>query len=92
MSCNHCCGANQQFNLKSAKKDLKRYFKKEPLKPTKLLTEALKSVDLKGLSLLDIGGGIGSIPLQLIPHGLNKVTNVDASEGYIPKPRSLSVF
>ncbi len=83
MSCNHCCGANQQFNLKSAKKDLKRYLKKGPLKPTKLLIEALKEIDLKDLTLLDIGGGIGSIPLQLIPHGLNKVTNVDASEGYM---------
>ncbi len=83
MSCKHCCGANQQFNLKSAKKDLKRYLKKGPSKPTKLVTEALKTINLKGLSLLDIGGGIGPIPLELIPHGLTKVTNVDASEAYI---------
>ncbi|MCF6347518.1 MAG: class I SAM-dependent methyltransferase, partial [Flavobacteriaceae bacterium] len=83
MSCKHCCGANLQFNLKSAKKDLKRYIKKGPSKPTKLLTEALKTINLKDLSLLDIGGGVGPIPLELIPHGLNKVTNVDASEGYI---------
>jgi magnesium-protoporphyrin O-methyltransferase len=83
MSCKHCCGANQQFNLKSAKKDLKRYLKKGPRKPTKLLVEALKEIDLKDLTLLDIGGGIGPIPLELIPHGLTKITNVDASEGYV---------
>ena len=88
MSCKHCCGANQQFNLKGAKKDLKRYLKKGPRKPTKLLTEALKAMDLKDLTLLDIGGGIGPIPLELIPHGLNKVTNVDASEGYINVAKS----
>ena len=83
MSCKHCCGANQQFNLKSAKNDLKRYLKKGPRKPTKLVIEALKTIDLKGLSLLDVGGGIGPIPLELIPHGLTEVTNVDASEGYM---------
>lgn len=88
MSCKHCCGANQQFNLKSARKDLKRYLKKGPRKPTKLITEALKALDLNGLSLLDIGGGIGPIPLELIPHGLTKVTNVDASEGYLSIAKS----
>ena len=88
MSCKHCCGANQQFNLKSAKKDLKRYLKKGPRKPTKLLVEALKEINLKNLTLLDIGGGIGPIPLELIPHGLTKVTNIDASEGYIITAKS----
>jgi len=83
MSCKHCCGANQQFDLKNAKKDLKRYLKKGPRKPTKLLIEALQSENIKGLSLLDIGGGVGPIQLSLIANGLSKVTNVDASEGYI---------
>ncbi len=83
MSCKHCCGANQQFDLKNAKKDLKRYLKKGPRKPTKLLIATLQSENIKGLSLLDIGGGVGSIQLALIPNDLSKVTNVDASEGYI---------
>lgn len=83
MSCQHCCGANKQFDLKNAKKDLKRYLKRGPRKPTQKLTEALKRLNIKGLSLLDIGGGVGPIPLELIPQGLTKVTDVDASEGYI---------
>ncbi len=83
MSCIHCCGANQLFDDKSAKKDLKRYLKKGPRKPTKLLVDTLKKLDLKGLSLLDIGGGIGPIPLELIPEGISKVIDIDASSGYI---------
>jgi len=83
MSCKHCLGANQQFDIKNAKKDLKRYLKRGPRKPTKLLTEAFKKLNLNNLSLLDIGGGVGPIPLELIPQGLTKVTDVDASEGYI---------
>jgi len=88
MSCNHCCGANQQFNLKSAEKDLKRYLKKGPRKPTKLLIKVLKAENLKDISLLDIGGGVGIIPLELLPKGLSKITNVDASEGYITVAKS----
>ena len=51
MSCSHCCGANQLFDQKIAKRDLKRYLKKGPKKATRLLTDALKNLDLKGLSL-----------------------------------------
>lgn len=83
MTCNHCCGANKLFDEKTAKKDLKKYLKKGPQKSSKLLIEALKKKELSNLSLLDIGGGIGSIPLELIPTGITKVTDVDASEGYI---------
>jgi len=83
MSCQHCCGANKQFDTKNAQKDLKRYLKRGPRKPTKKLTDTFKNLNIKGLSLLDIGGGVGPIPLELIPQGLSKVTDVDASEGYI---------
>lgn len=88
MSCQHCCGANLQFDLKNAKKDLKRYLKKGPRKPTQLLVEALRSERLVNLSLLDIGGGVGIIPLELLPNGISKVTDVDASEGYIEVAKS----
>lgn len=83
MSCKHCCGANRLFDIKNAKKDIKRYLKKGPRKPTKLLIDALKAENLTNLSLLDIGGGVGIIPLELLPKKISKVTDVDASEGYI---------
>lgn len=83
MSSQHCCGANQLFDEKTAVKDLKSYLKKGPNKETKLLTEALKKQQIIGYSLLDIGGGIGPIPLEIIPNGVSKVTDVDASSGYI---------
>ncbi len=90
MSCKHCCGANIQFDIKNAKKDLKRYLKKGPRKPTRLLVEILKAEHLKNQSLLDIGGGVGIIPLELVPNKVNKVTDVDASEGYISIAKSES--
>ncbi len=83
MSCQHCCGANLQFDIDNANKDLKHYLKKGSRKMTKLLINALKQEELHDLSLLDIGGGIGPIPLELIPNGIRKVTDIDASQGYI---------
>ncbi|MDC9721750.1 MAG: methyltransferase [Urechidicola sp.] len=83
MSCTHCCGADKLFDDKSAKKDLKRYLKRGPKKPTRLLVEALKKQNLQEKSLLDIGGGIGPIPLELIPEGITKVTDIDSSASYI---------
>ncbi|HBK72519.1 MAG TPA: hypothetical protein DDZ39_12845 [Flavobacteriaceae bacterium] len=83
MSCQHCCGANLQFDIDNANNDLKRYLKKGPKKMTRMLVDALKKEDIKNLSLLDIGGGIGPIPLELISKGLQKITDVDASQGYI---------
>ena len=88
MSCQHCCGANLQFDIDNANKDLKRYLKKGPRKMTRLLVHALKEENLENLSLLDIGGGIGPIPLELLPSGLNKITDVDASQGYITVAKS----
>ena len=88
MSCQHCCGANLQFDIDNANSDLKRYLKKGPKKMTKMLVDALKDENIENLSLLDIGGGIGPIPLELIPEGLQKVTDVDASQGYITVAKS----
>ena len=88
MSCLHCCGANQLFDEKSAKKELKRYLNKGVKGPTKRLTDAFKKLNLNGLSLLDIGGGIGTISLELIPYGISKVVSIDASSGYLNSAKS----
>lgn len=88
MTCQHCCGANKLFNDKTARKDLKRYLKKGAKKQTQALIDAISKNDLSNLSLLDIGGGIGPIHYELLPKGVVKITDVDASEGYIVVAKS----
>jgi len=83
MTCQHCCGANQLFDDKTARKDLKRYLKKGAKKQTQALVDALSKNELKDLSLLDIGGGVGPIHYELLPKGIKSITDVDASEGFI---------
>ena len=52
-------------------------------KTTRLLVDALKSQDVKGKTLLDIGGGIGIIQHELLKSGLRHSINAEASQAYI---------
>jgi 16S rRNA G966 N2-methylase RsmD len=83
MLCPHCQDAEDVFNASHARSDLADYRKNGARKTTRLLLDSLKKAGIKGLSLLDIGGGIGAIPLELFPAGLEQATDVDASSSYI---------
>lgn len=80
--CGHCEDAGDFFNDKTARKDLKKYRRRGPEKSTRLLVKSILAHDVKGKKLLDIGGGIGAIQLELFKSGLQHSINVDASQAY----------
>lgn len=84
MSCCHqqCEGIREIFNEKTARKNLKQYLKKGPARTTQMLLQAIRDADGPAKSLLDIGGGVGAIQLELLQQGLQKVYSVDASPAY----------
>ena len=88
MPCKHCCGADQLFNLKSAKKELRKYRKKGPGKTTKRLIDLMFEDDITNNSLLDIGGGIGAVQWAFLRKGGMFAVGVDASGGYLSVARS----
>ncbi len=84
MTCKHCCGADQLFDIKGAKKELKKYKRKGPGKSTnKLIKLIFGKVDLNGKSLLDIGGGIGAIQWGFLKNGGEATMHIDASQSYL---------
>lgn len=83
MSCCQCKGIETYFNRKSVAKDLKRYRKKGPDKTTRILIDALKAEGIEGMTLLDIGGGVGPIQHELLKAGASEAINVEASKAYI---------
>ena len=83
MTCPQCRGLEWLFDEKAANQDLKTYRRKGPSKPTRLLLEALQTAGVKGATLLDIGGGVGTIQHELLQHGLSRATHVDASPAYL---------
>jgi magnesium-protoporphyrin O-methyltransferase len=80
--CDCGCGPNT-FSDKEAAKDLKRYLEKGPDATTRALIDAIVTDGVEGRSVLDIGGGIGAIQLELLAAGASTATEVDASEAYV---------
>ena len=79
-----CCqGFESMFGDKTARRDLKRYRKKGPSKPTRRLLDALGRQGVEGASVLDIGGGVGAIQHELLDSGAARATGVDASPAYL---------
>ena len=83
MNCCQCQGIETLFNQKEAAKKLKQYRKAGPEKTTRMLLDALKAEGVKGMTLLDIGGGVGAIQHELLKAGAASATNVEASTAYI---------
>lgn len=83
MICPHCQDAEDVFSTKLAYSELKDYRKNGARKTTRILLDSLKKAGVNGLKLLDIGGGVGAIPHELIGAGLSHATDVDASSAYI---------
>ena len=71
------------FNRRIARSELRDYRRNGPRGTTKRLVEALKSRGVAGLSLLDVGGGVGVIQHELKQAGVSAVTGVDASSAYL---------
>ncbi len=80
--CGHCRDAEDFFNERIAKKELRRYLRKGPDKSTRLLLDSITKHPVQDRVLLDIGGGIGAIQLELFKKGLGRSVNVDASSAY----------
>lgn len=88
MSCSCCDDLYQlEFDLKSAKQELKSLRKKGPKKNTAALLEALKQHDVQDQTLLDIGGGIGALQADLIRSGVSSAVSAEYSQGYIDVAR-----
>jgi len=83
MPCNCCEMENNTFGEDEAKANLKGYRKRGPANQTKLILEAVRSLGLKNASLLDVGGGIGTIHHELLKDVANEATHVDASSAYL---------
>ena len=76
------------FGERTAARDVKRYREKGLSKPTLLLLDALRAEGVERASVLDIGGGIGAIQLELLDAGAATATSVDASAAYLRAARA----
>jgi 2-polyprenyl-3-methyl-5-hydroxy-6-metoxy-1,4-benzoquinol methylase len=78
-----CCSPTDYrrlFSRKFAARDLKRYRKRGLTGTSRALVDL--AGDVSGASVLDVGGGIGAIDVELLQRGAERATNVELSGGY----------
>ncbi len=84
MNCCQCQGIEQVFDPETAVSDLKQYRKKGPAKTTQVLLDAITKMGKTGLTLLDVGGGVGIIQHELLQAGVvETAVHVDAATAYL---------
>jgi 2-polyprenyl-3-methyl-5-hydroxy-6-metoxy-1,4-benzoquinol methylase len=91
MPCNCCEITDNAFTEAEARSELKSYRKRGPANQTKLLLQAIRSLNLKNADLLDIGGGIGAIHHELLKDVIRAATHVDASSAYLKEAKEEAV-
>jgi 2-polyprenyl-3-methyl-5-hydroxy-6-metoxy-1,4-benzoquinol methylase len=88
MNCCQCQGIENIFSESYVAKELKNYRKRGPDRTTRMLIEAIKSQGIRGLTLLDIGGGVGAIQHGMLEAGAAHATDIDASSAYLAGAKS----
>lgn len=86
--CTRYCAAEAQFDRRVAERDLRRYRQRGADVITKLMLRELRRWPLEGGDLLDVGGGIGVISMELASSGVATATVVDASPAYLGVARN----
>jgi SAM-dependent methyltransferase len=85
-----CCAPTEYrrfFSRKVAAKDARRYRERGLTGTARRLTEL--AGDVTGASVLDVGGGIGAIELELLTAGAARATSVEISAGYEDEAETL---
>ena len=83
MVCPQCQGVERMFDSGVATRELAEYHRRGPHQTTRLLIDSLDKAGVAGLSLMDIGGGVGVIQHELFKAGVRQATAVDASSAYL---------
>jgi SAM-dependent methyltransferase len=87
-----CCDADayaQLFDDKNARGDARRYLKKGLDATAQRMVDEIVRRGIPGASVLEVGGGIGAIEIELIRAGAASATNVEIVDTYEPAAREL---
>jgi 2-polyprenyl-3-methyl-5-hydroxy-6-metoxy-1,4-benzoquinol methylase len=84
------CAVGNEFGERTARHELDLYRRRGPDRTTIWLLEGLRTgpnAGVDGLSVLDIGAGVGAVHLELLKAGAGHATDVDGSPAYIEVAR-----
>ncbi len=80
-----CCtpkGYRQIFSEKNAAGELRRYRRKGLDETSKRIFDFIRERGVEGKTLLEVGGGIGAIEIELLKAGMARAVNVELTPTY----------
>lgn len=88
-----CCrpprGYEKMFGRRAARRDAKRYRRKGLDETAERIVEFLRARGVTGLRILEIGGGVGAIGVELVKAGAEHAVDVELSPDYEDAARDL---
>lgn len=87
-----CCdphGSEAIFNERRARRTAHRYRRRGLSKTARRMVELITQRGIAGASVLEIGGGIGEIQVELLKRGAARATNLELSSAYEAEARAL---
>ncbi|HEX7105622.1 MAG TPA: methyltransferase domain-containing protein [Acidothermaceae bacterium] len=87
-----CCnpkGYDRVFNQRFARHTATRYRKRGLGKAAQAIVDVATQHGVAGLTILEIGGGVGSIQVELLKRGAAHATNLELSSAYESQARQL---
>src|SRR5437588_3037836 len=87
-----CCspkGYRWVFSERSARAEARRYRRRGLDATSKRIVEYLTTEGVEGLSVLEVGGGIGAIQIELLKAGAARAVSVELTPTYEAVARSL---
>ena len=88
-----CCtpsGYDDLFGEKQARKDARRYRSKGLDKAAQWMVDSVRERGVEGATVLEPGGGVGAIGLELLKAGATQSVIVELSPGYDDEARALA--
>ena len=88
-----CCsglGCDDFFDEKLARKDARRYRRKGLDRTAREIVGFLAGRGVEGASVLEVGGGTGTLQLELLRSGARRAVNLELSRGYDAVARELA--
>ncbi|MBI5879328.1 MAG: class I SAM-dependent methyltransferase [Chloroflexi bacterium] len=90
----NCCtqqqGLNQVFTPGAARAEVERYRRRGLDRANRALADSVVRRGVQGATVLEVGGGIGGIQLELLKAGAAHTVDVDISRGYVQAARDLA--
>jgi len=89
----HCCtptGYDELFGEKQARRDARRYRRKGLDRAAQWIVDTVRDQGVEGATVLEPGGGVGAIELELLKAGAARSVVVELSPGYDGEARELA--